>query len=761
MAYEGIGGRIVLFGGDPKPPATSFVNDAWVWNGTDWSGQESPLSRPMGRHNSAMAGDTARGVVVMFGGYNNNRFQGDTWVSTGANLACTYALSALSAALPPTASAGSLSVTPLNADCTWTATANSSGWLDVTWGYEGRSASDIVYSAAANPTLNVRVGSITVGGKTFPVTQDGVGGCTFQLSSLNVSISSAASTGSFTVTTSDPGCPWTATVSSTGWLQVTSGNSGTATAQIGYSATANATTSDRTGTITAGGQVFTVKQAGVAAVTLSVNRTSVAFGSNTNASVLTPPQDVTVSMTGGSSSWTAVSDSPWLRVTPASGQGSGRFSVSVVPNSYTPPGTLTGKITINAVGATNGPLVVNCTLTVKSATSVPFGSFDTPVDKTTGVSGSIAVTGWALDDIGVKQVTIWRDRVGPEPVYPNGYVYIGDAMFVPGARPDVERKFPDTPNAIRAGWGYMMLTNGLPAKGNGTFKLHAIAVDEEGNLFELGSKTIVMDNLHSIKPFGAIDSPAPGQVISGTISNDGWALTPQPAFLAADGSTIWVSIDSVSVAHPLYGMLRSDVASLFPGYGNSNSSSGQYSLDSTMYSNSMHTIAWIVYDNLGRGDGMGSRFFNILNAVAAASAGPVPAAPESIEAERAYQLRAARLKQPRTPAVSYPAFRQGYDLNAMLVPIRQAGEGLWEMIELRELERLEIHLAGGQQWTAALRVGNELRELPIGSTFDAEGGIFYWQPGPGFLGEYVLEFRAADGTVLPISVRVGGITRNR
>ncbi|MBL0158270.1 MAG: hypothetical protein IPP47_14375 [Bryobacterales bacterium] len=37
----------------------------------------------------------------------------------------------------------------------------------------------------------------------------------------------------------------------------------------------------------------------------------------------------------------------------------------------------------------------------------------------------------------------------------------------------------------------------------------------------------------------------------------------------------------------------------------------------------MHSIAWIVYDNLGHGDGIGSRFFNIQNGVVGASAGIV------------------------------------------------------------------------------------------------------------------------------------------
>jgi hypothetical protein len=30
----------------------------------------------------------------------------------------------------------------------------------------------------------------------------------------------------------------------------------------------------------------------------------------------------------------------------------------------------------------------------------------------------------------------------------------------------------------------------------------------------------------------------------------------------------------------------------------------------------------------------------------------------------------------------------------------------------------------------------ELKPLPIGASFDSVDGVFYWQPGPGFLGEY-------------------------
>jgi hypothetical protein len=66
-------------------------------------------------------------------------------------------------------------------------------------------------------------------------------------------------------------------------------------------------------------------------------------------------------------------------------------------------------------------------------------------------------------------------------------------------------------------------------------------------------------------------------------------------------------------------------------------------------------------------------------------------------------------------------------------------------VDIREMERVIIHLSppgqNGPGWTAGYHIaGDSLRQLPIGSTFDAKKGIFYWSPGPGFIGEYPLVF---------------------
>jgi hypothetical protein len=66
-------------------------------------------------------------------------------------------------------------------------------------------------------------------------------------------------------------------------------------------------------------------------------------------------------------------------------------------------------------------------------------------------------------------------------------------------------------------------------------------------------------------------------------------------------------------------------------------------------------------------------------------------------------------------------------------------------IEIRELERIKVRLnpledSNFNHYCGYFMIGNKLMPLPIGSFLDAEEGIFYWQPGPGFVGTYRFVF---------------------
>ncbi len=394
----------------------------------------------------------------------------------------------------------------------------------------------------------------------------------------------------------------------------------------------------------------------------------------------------------------------------------------------------------------------------------PFGSFDTPIDGST-VCSSIPVTGWALDDSGIDSVKIYRAQG-------KSLIYIGDAVLVEGARPDVAEAYPGYPNNTRAGWGYMMLTNFLPNSGNGTFVIHAIATDLVGKTTTLGTKTIHCDNANAVKPFGAIDTPTQGGTATGSsFINWGWVLTPQPNSIPTDGSTINVYVDGVNIGSPIYNIYRSDIASLFPGYNNIDGAAGYFYLDTTAYENGVHTIQWTASDDAGNSDGIGSRYFTIQNTGRAAG---------------------RRAQSTRRKAVAFKAQDSTFNFNVVLcqIPV-DSFTPVWVRIgynkdieakeiypdvndivaiEINELERLEIHFFEREIQELAnidistLNVEQRIlntSSLPIGATLDTQRGVFYWQPGPGFLGQYQLVFveRGPNGEMNRKNININIVSR--
>ena len=216
-------------------------------------------------------------------------------------------------------------------------------------------------------------------------------------------------------------------------------------------------------------------------------------------------------------------------------------------------------IALTFTGAGNNVAEVFVTLTsiASGQSAAPSGSFDTPTNGTTGVAGSIAVTGWAMDDVQVSSVAICRDAAAGEtaPVDARcnnlAKIFVGNPVFIDGARPDVQALFPRAPLNTRAGWGYLLLTNFLPNLGNGTFTLYAYASDADGHTTLLGSKTITCANNASTAPFGAIDTPGQGDVVTGVVDNFGWVLARGSNFSdPPDGGTVQVFVDGIVVGSP-------------------------------------------------------------------------------------------------------------------------------------------------------------------------------------------------------------------
>ncbi len=449
---------------------------------------------------------------------------------------------------------------------------------------------------------------------------------------------------------------------------------------------------------------------------ISLNRTSYNFAGTTGGTV-TGGQTLLIDNSGGGTlQWTASPSTTWLSCSPSSGTGSAVVTVSA-STTVLGTGSYTGTVTVSAANATNSPRTVTVNLDVMSPgqDQPPFGTFSTPADGST-VSSSIPVTGWVLDDIEVLSVKIYRFTWAAD-------IYIGDAVLVEGARSDIEAAYPGYPVNYKAGWGYMLLTNFLPYGGNGNFTLFAAAVDSAGHETLLGWADITCNNASAVKPFGAIDTPTQGGSASGSdFRNGGWVLTPQPNTIPTNGSTINVYVDGVYLGHPTYNIYRSDIASLFPGYTNSNGAHAYFDFDTTAYDNGIHSIYWTATDSGGNSDGIGSRFFTIQNTGSSRIAG--------------YSGRRTVIEDKKQFS-KFPVDRSrpvgvltGYQKDGVPEQVYPGADGI-TTVGIKELERVVLHFAPGTR---------PLSPLPLGSSFDGERGIFYWQAGPGFVGTYELVF---------------------
>jgi hypothetical protein len=480
------------------------------------------------------------------------------------------------------------------------------------------------------------------------------------------------------------------------------------------------------------------------------------------ANTFTQPQAITLQYGGNSTpTYTAAANQPWIQV--ISGPSVGQFTVGMVnpSNVIGTQTSLSGVVTIsgtNPTVAVNVPVVL--TVIEAGASQLPFGNFDLPATSTTPVSGSIGVSGWALDDVGIDRVEIWRDRAFEEttPVYNqpghlgHGKIFVAgkdDVRFIQGARNDIATQFPNNPNAHKAGWGYLMLTQGLFNQGNGTFTLYAFAYDIDGRGTSLGSKTIVVSNATAVKPFGNIDQPANGATLSTADPlvqhwNYGWALTPAGAQCTvpnASGSAgdplpspltgVYVAITGEGVTDSglrrvRYGDLRTDIQSAFPGLTNTNGAGGAYFIDISTLPSGTLQLGWYVVDDCNRSQGIGSRFINIVKAVGTGTV----------------------LTDPPMMLSLGPAGDDPVDV------VRSSGEtdriatnsdGV-RVVEIPDNERVEVRLPStGQSGYVGYQIVNgERTTLPLGSSLSSDDGVFYWHPAAGFLGAYNLEF-VGDG----------------
>lgn len=280
----------------------------------------------------------------------------------------------------------------------WTASVSDSTWMTISLA-SGTAAASVTATYSPNSSTSPRSGTVAIAGQSITINQAATPPSpTCQFSASPTSVSTVPATGgsmTFTVTSGPTGCSggsWTASVTDSTWMTI-SPTTGTSSASIIATYTANNGTTPRSGSLTIAGTTIAITQSAASAplsCSFSATPTSVAQISAKGGSTTFT---ITGTPTGCSGLWTAaVSDSTWMEVSPVSGTSAGSVTAAFAPNTSATPrsGTVTIaglSVAINQAGATPPTCVFSAT--PSSVPQVPAGGGSTTFSVSAGPSGCI------------------------------------------------------------------------------------------------------------------------------------------------------------------------------------------------------------------------------------------------------------------------------------------------------------------------------------------------------------------------------------
>jgi hypothetical protein len=269
---------------------------------------------------------------------------GVTITVTQQGTGCTYSVSPTVVTLPAGASTGTVTVTA-GSSCTWQVSDNVS-WLTpaVT---SGTGTTTVSFSVTANTASTSRSAQLAVAGTVVTVTQQGTG-CSYSLTPASQTLPAPAGTGTVAVTTG-PSCTWQVT-DNRSWM-TPAVSSGTGSASVSFSVTANAATLSRSGQISIAGISVNVTQQGMSCnFTVSPSTVTLTSAASTGS--------VTVA-TSSACPWQVSDNATWLTPTVSSGTGGGTVGYAATAN---------GSASVRTARLTIAGAVVNITQAGNAAT---------------------------------------------------------------------------------------------------------------------------------------------------------------------------------------------------------------------------------------------------------------------------------------------------------------------------------------------------------------------------------------------------------
>ncbi len=281
---------------------------------------------------------------------------GQTFTVTEAAAACNVSPTSTNASFSAAGGSSNVVITANGTNCSWTAVSNSD-FITITAGGSGSGNGSVSYTVAANTNMTTLIGTMTIAGQTFTVTQAALP-CSVSPTSTSASFSAAGGSSNIVITANGTSCSWTA-VSDSGFITITAGSSGSGNGSVSYAVAANTNATIQIGTMIIAGQTFTVTQAGGVSPNcrLTLSATSI------NLPAKGGTKTVKLKAKGTDCAWTAISNDSFIRIiSGSSGTGNGKVRYTVPGNTNTT--ALSGTMTIAGQTFTVNQAAGGCTFSL-------------------------------------------------------------------------------------------------------------------------------------------------------------------------------------------------------------------------------------------------------------------------------------------------------------------------------------------------------------------------------------------------------------
>jgi hypothetical protein len=211
-------------------------------------------------------------------------------------------------------------------------------------------------------------------------------------------------------------------------------------------------------------------------------------------------------------------------------------------------------------------------------------------------SGMVLVKGFIIDPQQVSKVDLYVD---------DQFQHTANSNL---PRIDIIEAYPNYPGIQNIAPGFQ--TGFTAARfSNGPHTVAVRVTFSDGSTFELGRRTIQIDNTLNQPPFGNVDIPdlAAAYNASNSFPVSGWAAD-------TDGiARVDVQMDDGNLQSAVYGDARPDVGNTFPDFPAAQFSGFVANIDTTRLQNGVHTLTVRATDRKGLSKLLGRRTVQIIN----------------------------------------------------------------------------------------------------------------------------------------------------